>query len=53
MSTQKECFGSQFIGDRLKAERERLKLSQQQAADFAEVRREMWGKYERDRKSVV
>lgn len=32
---------------RLKSERERLNLSQQEAAEIAGVRRENWGKYER------
>ncbi|MCY1422142.1 Helix-turn-helix domain protein [compost metagenome] len=34
-------------GERLRAERERLGLTQQQMADAAGVRREMWSKYER------
>lgn len=33
-------------GERIKEERTRLGLSQQQAADIAGVRREMWAKYE-------
>jgi len=40
-------FSAHVFGQRLKEERERLGLSQQQAADIAGVRREMWGKYER------
>ncbi|CAN5883046.1 hypothetical protein BH11PSE12_BH11PSE12_18380 [soil metagenome] len=32
---------------RLKEERERLGMSQQEAADLSGIRREMWGKYER------
>lgn len=36
------------FGKRLKAARLLLVLSQQQAADLCGVRREMWGKYERD-----
>ena len=36
------------FGERLKRERERLGLSQQNAAELCGVRREMWGKYERD-----
>lgn len=35
------------FGDRLKIERERLGLSQSDAAEACGVRREMWGKYER------
>lgn len=34
-------------GERLREERERLGLSQQQAADAVQIRREMWSKYER------
>lgn len=34
------------IGERLKAERKRLGLSQQKVADAIGVRREMWAKYE-------
>jgi len=34
------------IGERMKAERKRLGLSQQQVADAIGVRREMWAKYE-------
>lgn len=41
-------FFTHSIGTRLKAERERLGLSQAAAASIAGVRREMWGKYERD-----
>lgn len=37
-----------FFGFRLKEERARLQLSQKQAADLCGIRREMWGKYERD-----
>jgi transcriptional regulator with XRE-family HTH domain len=33
--------------ERLKTERERLNLNQEQAADLCEVSREMWSKYER------
>jgi transcriptional regulator with XRE-family HTH domain len=36
------------FGQRLKTARLLLVLSQQQAADICGVRREMWGKYERD-----
>lgn len=36
------------FGQRLKTARHLLLLSQQQAADMCGVRREMWGKYERD-----
>lgn len=38
---------SNQIGERLREERDRLGLSQHEAADVAGVRREMWGKYER------
>lgn len=41
-------FDTHSFGCRLKEERERLGLSQQSAADICGVRREMWGKYERD-----
>lgn len=40
-------FDALQFGQRLKAERERLQLSQQAAAEKCGVRREMWGKYER------
>lgn len=40
-------LNTHIFGDRLKAERERLNLSQQDAAHICGVRREMWGKYER------
>lgn len=39
-------FAQEFCA-RLKSERDRLNLSQQAAADIGEVRREVWGKYER------
>lgn len=39
--------GNDYFGALIKKERERLGLSQQQAADLCSVRREMWGKYER------
>lgn len=35
------------FGERLKNERERLQLTQAEAAEACGVRREMWGKYER------
>lgn len=38
-------------GIRLKEERERLGLSQQEAADKIGIRREMWGRYERGQAS--
>ena len=41
-------LSAQSFGGRLKEERERLGLSQQNAAELCGVRREMWGKYERD-----
>lgn len=36
------------FGERLREERERLGMSQAEAAERAGVRRQMWGKYERD-----
>ncbi|MGE8690989.1 MULTISPECIES: helix-turn-helix domain-containing protein [Achromobacter] len=39
-------FNAQEAGARLKQERERLGLSQQQAANAVGIRREMWAKYE-------
>lgn len=36
----------QTMGDRIKKERERLGLSQQECASLVQVRREMWAKYE-------
>lgn len=41
-------FFTHSIGARLKTERERLGLSQAEAASIGGIRREMWGKYERD-----
>lgn len=38
----------QLFGDRLKLERKRLQLTQDQAAEFAKVSRIVWGKYERN-----
>jgi len=40
-------FNALSFGERLKIERERLGLSQLEAAESCGVRREMWGKYER------
>ena len=39
-------FGAQKRGGRLREERERLSWSQQQAANSAGIRREMWARYE-------
>ena len=36
-----------YFSQRLKEERERLKISQDEAASLVGVSREMWGKYER------
>lgn len=36
------------VGSRLREERERLCLSQEEMAEKVDVRREMWSKYERD-----
>jgi transcriptional regulator with XRE-family HTH domain len=38
---------STVCAPRISEERKRLKLSQDQAGDFCDVSREMWGKYER------
>lgn len=46
-SPENNSILSPALGERLKAERERLELSQQDAASIVGVRREMWGKYER------
>src|SRR5574337_406729 len=51
MSTGTENF-SALIGPRIKAERERLGLTQEAAANACGVSREMWGGYERGKAAI-
>lgn len=46
-STDNEHENTHYLCERIRSERERLKLSQQEVADLTGVRREMWGRYER------